>query len=62
MTCGLCGERIDPRHEEDAIRPGKAWPIVHVSCFALLDDEDEASSRTTTYHAQNQGDAMESLQ
>ena len=56
MTCGLCGERIDPRHEEDVIRPGPRWPLVHVYCFALIDDEDETSSRTTTYHAGSQGE------
>ena len=60
MICPFCETPI--RLNDDTVQPGPQWPPVHAECFAAADDEDEASSRTTTYHAQNQGDAMESLQ
>ena len=60
-ACPLCLRRLDP-HTDDVVRPGPLWDLCHVECWVSADDEDEASSRTTTYHAQNQGDAMESLQ
>lgn len=53
-ACVLCGEDI-ARHD-DVVKPGPLWPVVHLLCFVWIDDEDEASDRTTTYHASSQGE------
>lgn len=60
MICPLCG--LSLRLNDDVVLPGPLWSPCHAVCFATADDEDEAADRTITHHAQNQGDAMESLQ
>lgn len=63
MRCPICERTIDPRRDEgEAIRPGPRWPLTHASCFARLDDEDEASHRENTHAAWTLGPAQETRQ